>query len=88
MGAIEGGNHVAVGLITAGALAGEGGLLSAAVFWILGEAGLIVAALVVRDKMTSFELHEQIENDNVGGRPGLCRCAHRLRKHHPACGRW
>ena len=64
MGAIEGGNHVAVGLITAGALAGEGGLLSAAVFWILGEAGLIVAALLY-EKMTSFELHEQIENDNT-----------------------
>ncbi len=64
MGAIEGGNHVAVGLITAGALAGEGGLLSAAVFWILGEAGLIVAALLY-EKMTSFDLHEQIENDNT-----------------------
>lgn len=64
MGAIEGGNHVAVGLITAGALSGEGGLLSGAVFWILGQAGLIVAGLLY-NKMTSFDLHEQIEKDNA-----------------------
>lgn len=64
MGAIEGGNHVAVGLITAGALSGEGGLLSGAVFWVLGQAGLVVAGLLY-NKMTAFDLHEQIENDNV-----------------------
>ena len=64
MGAIEGGNQVAVGLITAGALSGEGGLLSGAVFWVLGQAGLIVASLLY-NKMTSFDLHEQIENNNV-----------------------
>ena len=64
MGAIEGGNHVAVGLITAGALAGEGGLLSGAVFWVLGQGGLIVAALLY-NKMTSFDLHDQIERDNT-----------------------
>ena len=64
MGAIEGGNYVAVGLITAGALSGEGGLLSGAVFWVLGQAGLIVASLLY-NKMTSFDLHEQIENNNV-----------------------
>ena len=64
MGAIEGGNHVAVGLITAGALSGEGGLLSGAVFWVLGQAGLIVAALLY-NKMTSFDLHDEIERDNT-----------------------
>ena len=64
MGAIEGGNYVAVGLITAGALSGEGSLLSGAVFWVLGQAGLIVAGLLY-NKMTTFDLHEQIENDNV-----------------------
>ena len=64
MGAIEGGNHVAVGLITAGALSGEGGLLSGAVFWVLGQVGLIVAGLLY-NKMTKFDLQEQIENDNV-----------------------
>ena len=64
MGAIEGGNHVAVGLITAGALSGEGGLLSGAVFWVLGQGGLIVAALLY-NKMTSFDLHHEIERDNT-----------------------
>ena len=64
MGAIEGGNHIAVGLITAGALSGEGGLLSGAVFWVLGQAGLIVAGLLY-NRMTSFDLHEQIEKDNA-----------------------
>ena len=64
MGAIEGGNHIAVGLITAGALSGEGGLLSGAVFWILGQAGLIVAG-VLYNKVTSFDLHEEIEKDNA-----------------------
>ncbi len=64
MGAIEGGNHIAVGLITAGALSGEGGLLSGAVFWILGQAGLIIAGLLY-NRMTSFDLHEQIEKDNA-----------------------
>ena len=64
MGAIEGGNHVAVGLITAGALSGEGGLLSGAVFWVLGQVGLIVAALLY-NKMTSFDLHHEIERDNT-----------------------
>ena len=64
MGAIEGGNHVAVGLITAGALSGEGGLLSGAVFWVLGQVGLIVAALLY-NKMTSFDLHDEIERDNT-----------------------
>ena len=64
MGAIEGGNYVAVGLITAGALSGEGGLLSGAVFWVLGQVGLVVAALLY-NKMTSFDLHDQIERDNT-----------------------
>ena len=64
MGAIEGGNHIAVGLITAGALSGEGGLLSGAVFWILGQAGLVAAGLLY-NKMTSFDLHEEIEKDNA-----------------------
>ena len=64
MGAIEGGNHVAVGLITAGALSGGGGLLSGAVFWVLGQVGLIVAALLY-NKMTSFDLHHEIGRDNT-----------------------
>ena len=63
-GAVEGGNYVAVGLITAGAMSGEGGLLPGLVFWVLGLVALIVAGLLY-DKITSYDLHEQIEKDNV-----------------------
>ena len=64
MGAGEGGNYVAVGLITAGAMSGEGGLLPGLIFWVLGLVALIVAGLLY-DKITSYDLHEQIEKDNV-----------------------
>ncbi len=64
MGAVEGGNYVAVGLITAGAMSGEGGVLPGMVFWVLGLVALIVAGLLY-DKITSYDLHEQIEKDNV-----------------------
>ena len=64
MGAVEGGNYVAVGLITAGAMSGEGGVLPGLVFWVLGLVALIVAGLLY-DKITSYDLHEQIEKDNV-----------------------
>ena len=66
MGAVEGGNYVAVGLITAGAMSGEGGLLPGLVFWVLGLVALIVAGLLY-DKITSYDLHEQIEKDNGAG---------------------
>ena len=64
MGAVEGGNYVAVGLITAGAMSGEGGLLPGLVFWLSGLVALIVAGLLY-DKITSYDLHDQIEKDNV-----------------------
>jgi len=64
MGAVEGGNYIAVGLITAGAMSGEGGLLPGLVFWVLGLVALIVAGLLY-DKITSYDLHDEIEKDNV-----------------------
>ena len=64
MGAVEGGNYVAVGLITAGAMSGEGGVLPGLVFWVSGLVALIVAGLLY-DKITSYDLHDQIEKDNV-----------------------
>ncbi|HJN45922.1 MAG: DUF350 domain-containing protein [Acidobacteria bacterium] len=64
MGAVEGGNYVAVGLITAGAMSGEGGLLPGLVFWIAGLIALVVAGLLY-DKITSYDLHDQIEKDNT-----------------------
>lgn len=64
MGAAEGGNYVAVGLITAGAMSGEGGLLPGLVFWVSGLVALMIAGLLY-DKITSYDLHDQVEKDNT-----------------------
>ncbi len=64
-GIIEAANHIAVGLVIYGAMSGEGGdLLTAATFWILGQAVLIIAGIVY-NKMTPFDIHAEIEKDNV-----------------------
>ena len=64
LGAVEGGNYVAVGLVTAGAMSGEGGLLPGLVFWVSGLVVLVVAGLVY-DRITAYDLHDQIEKDNT-----------------------
>ena len=64
MGAVEAGNYVAVGLVTAGAMSGEGGLVPGLVYWIAGLAALVVAGLLY-DKSTSYDLHDEIEKDNA-----------------------
>ena len=64
MGAVEAGNYVAVGLITAGAMSGEGGLVPGLVYWFAGLVALIVAGLLYA-KMTSYDLHDEIEKDNA-----------------------
>ena len=64
VGALAGANYTAVGLITAGAMSGEGGLLSGLVFWIAGLAALIVAGLLY-DRITSYDMHDEIEKGNV-----------------------
>lgn len=63
-GAIEAGNHIAVGMITAGALSGEGGLLSGGVFWLLGQLVLVIASLLYA-AILPFDVHREIERDNV-----------------------
>ena len=64
VGALEGANYVAVGLVTAGAMSGEGGLLSGLVFWIVGLVALIIAGILY-DQITSYDLHDEIERSNV-----------------------
>ena len=64
MGAVEAGNYVAVGLITAGAMSGEGGLVPGLVYWLAGLAALVVAGLLY-DKITSYDLHDEIEKNNA-----------------------
>ena len=64
VGILEGANYVAVGLITAGAMSGEGGMLPGLVFWVTGLAALVLAG-VLYDRITSYDLHDQIERNNV-----------------------
>ena len=64
VGILEGAGYVAVGLITAGAMSGEGGLASGLAFWIAGLAALIVAGLLY-DRITPYDLHDEIEKGNT-----------------------
>jgi uncharacterized membrane protein YjfL (UPF0719 family) len=64
VGILEGANYVAVGLITAGAMSGEGGLVPGLAFWVTGLAALVVAGILY-DRITSYDLHDQIERNNV-----------------------
>ena len=64
-GAIEAGNQIATGLITAGAMSGEYvDLITASVFWILGQAALVLV-LRVYGAVVKYDLHDEIEKDNV-----------------------
>jgi uncharacterized membrane protein YjfL (UPF0719 family) len=64
-GAIEAGALIASGLIIAGAIHGPGGgWLSALIFFVLGQAVLVGYAHVY-DRMTAYDLHEEVESDNV-----------------------
>ncbi|MFP4092415.1 MAG: DUF350 domain-containing protein, partial [Cyclobacteriaceae bacterium] len=64
-GVIEGANAIATGLIILGAVSGEGGgVLTALVFWLVGQILLIITALFYA-RVTPFDVHDQIEKDNV-----------------------
>ena len=64
-GAVQFGSYIASGLIVAGAIHGEGGgILTALAFFALGQMGLI-AFTWVYNIITPFDIHEEIENDNV-----------------------
>ncbi len=64
-GMVEAGNHIAMGLIIYGAMSGDtGDLITAGAFWLLGQFVLIVAGAVY-NWITPFDIHEQIEKDNV-----------------------
>ncbi len=64
-GAVEAAVYIAVGLVIAGAISGEsGGPETAAVFLVLGLAALIISTLIY-EWTTPFNIHEQIEADNV-----------------------
>ena len=64
-GAVEAGNHIANGLIVAGALNGDDvDLIVVVAFWGLGQLALVLAGLVY-NRLSGFDLHAEIERDNV-----------------------
>ena len=64
-GAVEFAVYIAVGLVIAGSISGEGGGPETAVaFLVLGLLALILYTLFY-EWTTSFDIHEQIESDNV-----------------------
>lgn len=64
-GVIEGANAIGTGLIILGAVSGEGGsVLTACVFWLIGQV-LLVATALFYARVIPFDVHDQIERDNV-----------------------
>ncbi len=68
-GAIEGASAIAAGLIIYGSVSGETdylafGVFTSVAFWLIGQAIMILTAWVY-NLITSFDVHEQIEKDNV-----------------------
>ncbi|SLM30833.1 conserved membrane hypothetical protein [Desulfamplus magnetovallimortis] len=64
-GAVVFGTSIASGFVIYGAVSGEGGSIwTAFVFWALGQI-LLVIATHVYNLMISFDIHDEIEKDNV-----------------------
>jgi uncharacterized membrane protein YjfL (UPF0719 family) len=70
-GAIQFASYVATGLIIYGALSGEnGGLITALVFWGLGQVVMVLAGLLYK-WMIPYDIHAEIERDNVAAGVGF-----------------
>ncbi|MBN2091749.1 DUF350 domain-containing protein [candidate division KSB1 bacterium] len=70
-GAIQFASYVATGLIIYGALSGEdGGLITALVFWILGQVVMVLAGQIYK-WMIPYDIHAEIERDNVAAGVGF-----------------
>lgn len=64
-GAVSCSVSIASGLIIYGAVAGEGGnIWTAASFWAIGQIMLVAAGLIY-NLITSYDVHKEIEKDNV-----------------------
>ncbi|MDN5200119.1 DUF350 domain-containing protein [Fulvivirgaceae bacterium BMA10] len=64
VGIVEGAISIATGLIIMGSIYGEGGILSAIVYWVIGQAILIITSYVY-NWITPYDIHIHIERDNV-----------------------
>jgi len=65
---------VASGLIIFGSVTGQGGSVwTAAVFWLIGQAMLIIASFVY-SVMIPYDIHKEIEKDNVAAGVGFAGC--------------
>ena len=76
-GVIEGANAVATGLIVLGAVHGEGydysiggPIVTAILYWAIGQLLLFVTSLVY-NAIVPYDVHEQIEKDNVAAGIGM-----------------
>jgi len=64
-GVVELATYLATGMIIFGSISGEGGtVLTTLVFWGLGQLVLVMVGLVY-DLVTPYDIHEQIERDNI-----------------------
>ena len=76
-GVVEGANAVATGLVVLGAIHGEGydysiggPIVTGLLYWIIGQALLYVTA-VVYNAMVPYDVHDEIEKDNVAAGIGM-----------------
>ncbi len=70
-GVVQAASYVASGLIIAGAIHGEGGgILSALIFFLVGQVILIVFGLIY-EKVTPYSVHDEIEKDNTAAGLGF-----------------
>jgi len=70
-GVVQAASYVASGLIIAGAVHGEGGgILSALIFFLVGQVILIVFGLIY-EKVTPYSVHDEIEKDNTAAGLGF-----------------
>lgn len=64
-GLLEGASSIATGLIIMGSIYGEGGgIYTVLIYWVVGQV-LLIATSYVYNWITPFDVHEQIEKDNV-----------------------
>lgn len=70
-GVVEAAVYVATGFIIGGSVHGEGGgVLTALVFYLIGQACLILFGLLY-ERITPYPVHEEIEKDNIAAGLGF-----------------